>query len=132
MVKREDASYKWTELQPKIIGVLIETHSIPKHSVHLDNVSLSWDKMDALIDNIITLGLTPLMQTTHSGLLYSVQVKSKPTYVEMEYLGRISDVASIRLGGDVLLSETAKNTLLAATQELIHFHVPSVRNTKYC
>ena len=79
----------------------------------------------------------------------------------MEYLGRINDVASIRLGGDVLLSEMAKKTLLArnfnathsykvdfsqkkiftvslenlalaATKELIHFHVPSVRNIKYC
>ena len=51
---------------------------------------------------------------------------------EMEYLGRINDVASIRLSGDVLLSEMAKKTLLAATKELIHFHVPSVRNIKYC
>lgn len=67
VVKREDASYKWSELQPKIIGVLIETYSLPKHNIHLDNISLGWDKMDALIDNIITLGLTPLMQTTHSG-----------------------------------------------------------------
>ena len=50
----------------------------------------------------------------------------------MEYLGRINNVASIRLGGDVLLSEIAKETLLTATQELIHFHVPSVRNIKYC
>ena len=67
MVKREDAQFQWIELQPKIIAVLLETYSMPKANIHLDNISLSWDKMDALIDNIITLGLTPLMQTTHSG-----------------------------------------------------------------
>lgn len=68
MVKREDAQFQWIELQPKIIAVLLETYSMPKANIHLDNISLSWDKMDALIDNIITLGLTPLMQTTHSGM----------------------------------------------------------------
>ena len=87
--------------------------------------------MDALIDNIITIGLTPVMQTTHSGSNSCSQLKLTAN-LEMEYLGRINDVASIRLGGDVLLSEMAKKTLLAATKELIHFHVPSVRNIKYC
>ena len=87
--------------------------------------------MDALIDNIITIGLTPVMQTTHSGCL-SCLYMILTVCSEMEYLGRINDVASIRLGGDVLLSEMAKKTLLAATKELIHFHVPSVRNIKYC
>ena len=70
VVKREDAQFQWTELQPKIIAVLLETYSMPQANIHLDNISLSWDKMDALIDNIITLGLTPLMQTTHSGAIW--------------------------------------------------------------
>ena len=50
----------------------------------------------------------------------------------MDYLGRIDNIANIRLGGDVLLSDPAKETLLTATTELIHFHVPSVNNIKYC
>ena len=34
----------------------------------------------------------------------------------MEYLGRIDDVIRLRLSGDVLLSDDARETLLSATK----------------
>ena len=70
VVMREDSSFTWEELQPKVIGVLIEVYGT-QPNVHLDHVSLKWDKQDALIDNIIEMGLKPLMQTTNSGKLFS-------------------------------------------------------------
>ena len=38
IVKREDPSFNWLELQPKVIAVLLETYTLPKHSIHLDNI----------------------------------------------------------------------------------------------
>jgi hypothetical protein len=64
----DDSFLYWADIKAKIIAILIEF--LPsKMPGRIDDNDLAdhWTKEDKLIDDIIILGLTPIMKETHSG-----------------------------------------------------------------
>ena len=66
LVKREDTTYGWVDLKPKIIGVLIEIYSDtrPRHDAKYDqDISVKWDKVRLHIKSRFRKKTTPLPPT---------------------------------------------------------------------
>ena len=69
--RSEEELVYWSDLKAQVIAILIEFLPHKSHPIDDNELADHWTAEDKLIDNVITVGLKPVMKKSSSGKIQS-------------------------------------------------------------